>query len=502
MSEKREKNLLQRSEKRNYGIISLFVLVVLLWISPYSPIYRYITHTDLVCYKVMARGLLSGKIPYKDLFDHKGPLTYLVYAIGFLLPGNLNIGVWILCWIINCVGFIYAYKCNRLFFNEDTSLFATILILLVNTLTVFNIFLTGSMPDNLVLAPLMASTYLFLKETKEKDFSHIPDKSIFVIGLMCGLIFMTKLNICMFYLVFVGGYLLWLLTRKKIIVFLRDTGLFLLGIAVVCLPFLVFLGANHALSEFVDVYFRFNLNYGKDDLSINFWGSTSIPAPAKISMTILLLLSVMVIALKGKGMDLQRKIMTGLAVITFVVLSLPDNIVYFYIVFVPLYVLAFGVISEFLLALVGEKTNAVQLSAIVIVVQAIMLGMQTYLCGSIKLQKTEKELALEAFSEAHPDATCMSFFKTTVIGYYDYCTGTPAFRVFYQPPIATDELVQEQIDELAARLPDTVVYIGVSDEAYDSQMCRFIEQNGYVLYGVFDEDYDAEYFYVREEFLV
>ena len=519
MSEEKTKLSLRKTDWRNFGIISLFLLLILLWVSPYSPLYRYIFHTDLVCYKVMAKGLLQGKIPYRDLFDHKGPVTYFIYAIGFLLPGNLNIGAFVLCWIINCVAFIYAYKCNRLFFGSEVSLLATMLILLVNALTIFNIFLTGSMPDNFTVAPLMISTYLFLKETmalrpdpedpngkktekSAQPFRAIRNRSILIIGLMCGLVFMTKLNICLFYFVFIGAYLLWLLVKKKVVVFLQNTGCFLLGIALVFLPCVLFLASHHAISDFIDVYIRFNLGYSKGGLSLLFWTSTSIPVPAKISMTILLLLSVLVTVLKWKGMDRQKRILTVLSYLSFIVLSLPDNIVYFYIVFVPLYVMVFGVLSEFLLALTDGKTNAVQLSVILIAVIAVTLGMQFYICGYIKPDTSQKEQTLLTFRKAHPDATCMSFFSTTVIGYYEYCNGIPDFRVFYQPPIATDELVEEQISEVVERLPDTIVYIGVGDDAYDSAMQAFIEKNGYVLYCASSEDYDAEYFYVRKEFTV
>ncbi len=519
MSEEKTKLSSGKTDWRNYGIISAFILLILLWVSPYSPVYRYVFHTDLACYKVMAKGLLHGKIPYRDLFDHKGPLTYFVYSIGFVLPGNLNIGAFLLCWIINCVAFIYAYKCNHLFFSRDVSLLATMLILLVNSLTIFNIFLTGSMPDNLAVAPLMISTFIFLKETMahrmdpdtsdgkelkkgELFFSNISNRGMLIIGLMCGLVFMTKLNICLFYFIFIGTYLLWLLVKKKVRIFLQNTGCFLLGITLACLPCLLFLACHHAISDFIDVYIRFNLRYSKGGLSILFWTSNSIPFPAKFSLTIILILSVLVLFLMWKGMDKQKRILAVLACISFILLSLPDNIVYFYIVFVPLYVVVFGVLSEFLLALANDKTNAVQLSVIITIVIAVTLGMQFYLCGYVKLDKSQKEKTLQEFQKAHPDSTCMSFYTTTVIGYYDYCTGVPDFRIFYQPPIATEELAKEQISEVVERLPDTIVFIGTGDDSYDSVMQAFIEKNGYALYSVFDEDYEAEYFYVRKEFTV
>ncbi|MDA1061519.1 MAG: glycosyltransferase family 39 protein [Chloroflexi bacterium] len=39
-------------------------------------------------YSVVARGLLDGELPYRDLFDNKGPLLYAWYSLSFLLWGE------------------------------------------------------------------------------------------------------------------------------------------------------------------------------------------------------------------------------------------------------------------------------------------------------------------------------------------------------------------------------------------------------------------------------
>ena len=39
-------------------------------------------------YATVARGLLDGRLPYRDLFDHKPPMVYVWYAVSFLLFGE------------------------------------------------------------------------------------------------------------------------------------------------------------------------------------------------------------------------------------------------------------------------------------------------------------------------------------------------------------------------------------------------------------------------------
>ena len=74
------------------SVIIFTILVLLLFVCPFSPIHRYCFETDEIAYRVVSKGLLKGKIPYRDLFDHKGPLLYFVYALGMLITGGSDIG--------------------------------------------------------------------------------------------------------------------------------------------------------------------------------------------------------------------------------------------------------------------------------------------------------------------------------------------------------------------------------------------------------------------------
>ena len=67
----------------------LWSALVLLPCSGTSPLYAFHDWTDANTYLTMGRGLLAGAVPYRDLFDHKGPLLYAVYALGAALdPGG------------------------------------------------------------------------------------------------------------------------------------------------------------------------------------------------------------------------------------------------------------------------------------------------------------------------------------------------------------------------------------------------------------------------------
>lgn len=57
---------------------------------------------DQAIYQYIGHLITEGKMPYVDAFDHKGPLLYLIYALGCLI--NMKWGPWIInCAVMACI---------------------------------------------------------------------------------------------------------------------------------------------------------------------------------------------------------------------------------------------------------------------------------------------------------------------------------------------------------------------------------------------------------------
>ena len=63
-------------------IIFIFSFLLMFFCTRSSPLYRFNGWCDINAYYTMGKGLFNGKIIYKELFDHKGPLLY--FSIQFL----------------------------------------------------------------------------------------------------------------------------------------------------------------------------------------------------------------------------------------------------------------------------------------------------------------------------------------------------------------------------------------------------------------------------------
>jgi hypothetical protein len=73
----------------------VFILLILLGILvPISPVFRPVPSDDPSVFLYIGQRILEGSVPYRDAWDHKQPLTFLLFALGqFFTPHSLW-GMW------------------------------------------------------------------------------------------------------------------------------------------------------------------------------------------------------------------------------------------------------------------------------------------------------------------------------------------------------------------------------------------------------------------------
>ena len=124
------KNMAVRFREREgfvYIFLVLYALILLLWYSyTTSPLYNRIGF-DSAIFKIIGIGILEGKVPYRDLFDHKGPVIFFINALGQLIsPGRA--GLFLLQTVSLSCAFVLIYKISRLFSSVKKSAAIALLI--------------------------------------------------------------------------------------------------------------------------------------------------------------------------------------------------------------------------------------------------------------------------------------------------------------------------------------------------------------------------------------
>ncbi|MCC8149610.1 glycosyltransferase family 39 protein [Akkermansia sp.] len=241
--------------KREYCFFVGVSLIVLLLASTLSPFYGMPMACDPHIYSSVGRGMMEGLIPYRDLFDQKGPLVFLLYG---LAQWGWHSFTPVLLVEVAClfISLIYAYRLAL--FRVGKRKAFLVALTLPCLLCKFSYFENGGNPSEFLL-PLqfmgmywMAGSYLL-----PQRFSSW--KTGFVLGVGVGAAFMSKFNICCFWVfpILVTTFFCW--KRKKFLSLLAGS---LVGAACVIIPFLTYFIYHHSLVFLKEGYFLFSVYYG------------------------------------------------------------------------------------------------------------------------------------------------------------------------------------------------------------------------------------------------
>jgi len=85
---------------------------------------------DAGVFMYAAQRLLDGGLPYRDVWDHKPPLIYVLDALGLLLSGGSPVGVWAVQALAHAVAAAIGYRLFARAFGTRAALFGTLAWLL------------------------------------------------------------------------------------------------------------------------------------------------------------------------------------------------------------------------------------------------------------------------------------------------------------------------------------------------------------------------------------
>ena len=101
--------------KSTYLILFLTAVGAMLLCTKSSPLYPINDWLDANAFFTVGKGMFNGMVPYRDLYDHKGPILYVLHGIAWMISNKDFFGVWILEIIACYFLLLYSYKTICLF---------------------------------------------------------------------------------------------------------------------------------------------------------------------------------------------------------------------------------------------------------------------------------------------------------------------------------------------------------------------------------------------------
>lgn len=147
-------------------LLTIFAVVVLLFISKDSYLHDMGNHYDSAWFLTCGRAWVNGLLPYADFSDSKGPLLWAIYAVGYVLNRHSYVGVfWLSCaaWAFTLVA---AYKTARLYVCGASAYVAALAVALFGLFPVLhNERVVRTLPCHLCRQPFMP----FVRSCKVAD---------------------------------------------------------------------------------------------------------------------------------------------------------------------------------------------------------------------------------------------------------------------------------------------------------------------------------------------
>lgn len=233
-------------------IISCIVALLFGFNSPLHPWVGGEAYTDSSVFKTVALMMEHGYMPYRDSFDHKGPILYIINLIGNSISQYR--GIWVIEIIFLTVTFYMLYKISRL----SCGVVSSTIVCFTSISLLFEYYEGGNLTEEYAMPFIAAGIYIFL----DYFFNNFISKPRLICsGICCGIVLMLRPNMISVWIIFCASIFIIFLLKKSIKKLVSFIIFFLCGLAIVIVPLLIWLATKHDLYYFFNDYVVFNIQY-------------------------------------------------------------------------------------------------------------------------------------------------------------------------------------------------------------------------------------------------
>lgn len=318
---------------QNLGYIIIWTILSFLTIYFFevtiSPRYE-LYYGDCSVFKTVANAWLEGKIPYRDIFDHKGPYQYLINVVGLLISekwGLLLLSVINLSIVSNLL-----WALGRLWLRPLISFICTCIFLGCYICVISG----GNMTESWCLLFCVLPLYIFCRRIQKND-SKWWDNIIY--GFCFGVIAFIRINNGIIPASIILVLFIRALRKKQLELAFKQIGLQILGFLLAVAPMIIYFWSKGALYDMIYANYIFNMEYmakwtaiaGDQDTFTMMYGKLRWLFP----VIILFFWSLRQVIKKKKGNDIDL-MLTMASGVTILANIKSMSYLHYYITFLPL----------------------------------------------------------------------------------------------------------------------------------------------------------------------
>lgn len=239
-----------------YLIVSAFLIMMIATRSSF--LYPCNNWNDANSYFSVGKALFNGKMPYRDVFDQKGMYLYFFYGLCYLISHTTFIGVFFFEVILAAFDLFGICRILQLYVKKMTALVLSPLVLSV-IVSSFSFYWGGSAEEvcfPFLIWGLYYSLEYFQNRYPEKTMGW---KVILINGILAGMVANIKFTVLGFFFAWMMCAAFSFLVKKDLPGAVKGCFIFLAGMAVPFIPWVIYFAWNHGLYEWYWGYVHINV---------------------------------------------------------------------------------------------------------------------------------------------------------------------------------------------------------------------------------------------------
>ncbi len=207
---------------------------------------------DAGVFRTVAFMMEKGYMPYRDTFDHKGPIIYLINYLGAQI--HYYRGSFVLEFISLVIVLFFMYKIAKLSQSAPWAM----LTMVISLTMLFKYFGGGNLTEEYALPFITVSSFYFLDYYLNKTINKI---RLVICGACFGGVLMLRPNMIAVWAVFCAAIFIKLIFEKEYKTLGGFMGWFIAGMLIIIVPIILWLMLNHSFRPFIEDYILFNKTY-------------------------------------------------------------------------------------------------------------------------------------------------------------------------------------------------------------------------------------------------
>ena len=389
---------------------------------------------DSSAFLYIGKRMAEGKLPYRDLFDHKGPLLYLIQRVGIGLTPGSYIGVWILELVSMMISAWYMQKLAGLVTENRRDAYLAVLAVL--GACGWMVWQGGNFTEEFALPWIACAAYICCSFFKSGTY-RAPD--VFLLGASFAAVVLLRANMVAVWACHIPIVVILLVKEKRFSDLGRCILVFLSGVLLLTIPFVIWAARAGFLRELWEDYILFNFRYT---------GSVTLISLVLMPRRKLLWFNLLFFA------------------VSVVSAAMSGRLYYHYaIVMLPAAVLPFGCCFDRSARLLRKKNGNAAVNPAVLLASLLLM-----VAGAVSYRQvfsyTAEDDALTAYLKENTTAKDDVLVIGNSCWYYLLADRKTENRYFYQlPPMEISASLREDFyKELRQKPPDCIVLPGYRED--------------------------------------